>query len=100
MAELEPSSGLWMWHFVFERSLGFSGDARWDAMPEFKPAILKVVNCAVDKDTVGVVACALLGAYWGERGIPEKWRAQVEKAEEIVGFADGIMAAGRLRSVE
>ena len=89
--QLEPSSGLCMWRYVFEHGLGLSEGALWNQMPEFEPGILQVINEGVDKDTAGAVAGALLGAYWGERHIPEKWRSRVEKRAEISALADEII---------
>lgn len=37
------------------------------------------------------MAGAVLGTYWGESGIPKRWREGVEKGEEIVQIADELI---------
>jgi ADP-ribosyl-[dinitrogen reductase] hydrolase len=93
MNELDVTTGLWMWRYVFEQSLGLSEGAPWNCIPEFEPGILQVINQGVDKDTAGAVAGALLGAYWGESQLPEKWQSRVEKGAEILALADEIILA-------
>ena len=90
---VHPSTGLWMWRHVLERCLGLTEGSRWSSMPTFEEGILKTVNESFDRDTAGAVAGALLGAYWGELGIPEKWRMGVEKADPIVELADAMIEA-------
>ncbi len=54
------------------------------------------INESVGKDTAGAVTGVILGMYWGERHIPEKWRSRVEKGVEISALADEIfLAAGK-----
>ena len=93
MNELDATTGLWMWRYVFEYGLGLHEGTPWNRMPEFEPGILKVINEGVDKDTAGAVAGAILGTYWGESHIPEKWRSRVEKRVEISALADEIILA-------
>ena len=93
--QLEPSSGLWMWRYVFEHGLGLSEGALWNQMPEFEPGILQVINEGVDKDTAGAVSGAILGSYWGESNIPVKWRSRVEKGVEISALADEVILVAK-----
>lgn len=89
--ELNPSTGLHMWRQVFERCLDLAEGSDWSAMPSFEEGILKTVNESFDRDTAGAVAGALLGAYWGDSGIPERWKLKVEKADTIVELADRLI---------
>ena len=91
MEALHPSTGLWMWRQVFEKCLGLSEGGAWSVMPGFEEGILRSVNDSFDRDTAGAVAGALLGAYWGESGIPERWKRGVEKADEIVELANELI---------
>jgi ADP-ribosyl-[dinitrogen reductase] hydrolase len=69
-------------------------------MPEFEQGLLGATNGGVDKDTTGAIAGALLGAYWGESHIPEKWRSRVEKRDVILGLADEIILAGETSVID
>ena len=88
MDQLAPSTGLWMWRYVFEHSFGMSDGCSWDRMPEFEPGLLAAINGGVDKDTTGAVAGAVLGTYWGEEQIPERWKINVEKRDRIRDLAN------------
>lgn len=89
IAATHPSTGLFMWRQVLERCLGLTpGRSLWADLPPFEEGILAVVNGSFDKDTAGAVGGALLGARWGERGIPERWKSRVWKGERIVSLAD------------
>ena len=43
--------------------------------------MLRAVNLGDDADTTGAVCGQLAGACWGERGIPEEWRAGLAHRE-------------------
>lgn len=47
-----------------------------------------------DADTTGAVYGQLAGAYYGERGIPEEWRALLWRGEEIARMAERLMETG------
>ncbi len=54
---------------------------------DFREAVLAAVNLGDDADTTGAVCGQLAGAYWGERGIPKKWKqglAELEFIEQIL----------------
>ena len=97
-AELEGlalSTGLRMWRHVFEEGcLGLAEGSRRAGLPGFEEGILKAVNDCYDRDTAGAVAGSLLGAYWGESGLPDKWRCRVEKADKIIELADSLSQEG------
>lgn len=93
---LVPSTGLWMWRHVLERCLGLNEGVGWDRIPPFEEGILKTVNESYDRDTAGAVAGALLGAYWGETGIPGRWTSRVEKRERILTLADELQEIERI----
>jgi ADP-ribosylglycohydrolase len=48
--------------------------------PSFEAALIDVVNRGGDSDTNGAITGALLGAYYGEEQIPERWRTSVIEA--------------------
>ena len=55
---------------------------------DFRHAVLRAVNLGNDADTTGAVCGQLAGAYWGESGIPQKWReglAGQDMIEPILG---------------
>jgi len=51
-------------------------------------AILSAVNLGGDADTVGACCGALAGACWGLDVIPEWWRRDLERYEELVHLAE------------
>jgi ADP-ribosylglycohydrolase len=46
------------------------------------------VNLGDDADTTGAVYGQIAGAIYGERGIPQEWRAKVALHDLIRDFAD------------
>lgn len=50
---------------------------------DYKTALIDVINRGGDSDTNGAIVGGLLGAYYGETGIPQEWRDTVENC-----FAD------------
>ncbi len=88
MSSIDRSCGLWIWKEVLEVCLHLADGYSWTMMPGFEEGILKTVNDSYDRDTAGAVAGALLGAYWGLRGIPERWIEAVHKRDEILALAD------------
>jgi len=49
----------------------------------FREAVLRAVNLGDDADTTGTVCGQLAGAYWGEAGIPAKWRSGLARKDMI-----------------
>jgi ADP-ribosylglycohydrolase len=54
----------------------------------FRDGALLAVNLGDDADTTGAVYGQLPGAFYGEQGIPETWRALLALHERIIAFAD------------
>lgn len=48
---------------------------------DFEEALVNTVMAGGDTDTNGCIAGALLGAYYGEEGIPEQWRRTILNCE-------------------
>ncbi len=59
---------------------------------DFEETVVRAVEGGVDADTTGAVAGAISGAFNGLEAIPERWRAQVEAADEILELAEGIFS--------
>ena len=58
---------------------------------DFREAVLRAVNLGDDADTTGAVCGQLAGAYWGESGIPEKWREGLARRDMIDAGLKGIL---------
>ena len=58
----------------------------------FEEAVLLAVTLGDDADTTGVVCGQLAGAYWGESGVPQRWRDGLARRELIERALRGIMA--------
>lgn len=54
----------------------------------FHEGALLAVNLGDDADTTGAVYGQLAGAYYGEQGIPEQWRASLTHRPLIEKYAD------------
>ena len=51
-------------------------------------ALLKAVNLGDDSDTVGAIAGGLAGLYYGYDSVPDEWREQIIKGEEIIELCE------------
>jgi ADP-ribosyl-[dinitrogen reductase] hydrolase len=58
----------------------------------FRSGALLAVNLGDDADTTGAIYGQLAGAYYGEEGIPQEWRAMLAKRELIVELAEALLA--------
>ena len=58
----------------------------------FEAGALAAVNLGADADTTGAVYGQLAGAFYGEEGIPERWRAKLAMRELIEQRADELHA--------
>jgi ADP-ribosylglycohydrolase len=61
----------------------------------FEQGCLMAVNLGDDADTTGAVYGQLAGAFYGEDGIPEKWRNILAERPVIKAFAEKLMEKGR-----
>jgi len=59
----------------------------------FESCVVDTVNQGGDADTTGAIVGALAGAYYGEDGIPARWRRKLERrqAEEITRLAEELI---------
>jgi ADP-ribosyl-[dinitrogen reductase] hydrolase len=55
---------------------------------DFEESILRTVNLGDDADTVGAICGQLAGAYYGFKGIPERWRTGLHRQELITYWAE------------
>ena len=60
----------------------------------FEEGALLAVNLGDDADTTGAVYGQLAGAFYGEEGIPARWRGRLYWREEIARMADRLWTAG------
>ncbi|HSW29050.1 MAG TPA: ADP-ribosylglycohydrolase family protein [Longimicrobiales bacterium] len=62
---------------------------------DFRSGALAAVNLGRDADTTGAVYGQIAGAWFGEEGIPEVWRAKLAMLEKVAELAEGLVAAVR-----
>jgi ADP-ribosylglycohydrolase len=62
----------------------------FDRANSFEDGLLRAVNLGEDADTTGAVYGQLAGAFYGERGIPKKWRSKVAYKDLIISLAERI----------
>jgi ADP-ribosyl-[dinitrogen reductase] hydrolase len=59
----------------------------------YADAVLMAVNLGNDSDTTGAVAGGLAGLYYGFDAIPEKWRNEVKRSNDIKDLCDRLTVA-------
>jgi ADP-ribosylglycohydrolase len=59
----------------------------------YTDATLMAVNLGDDTDTTGAVAGGLAGLYYGFDSIPEKWRNEIKRSNDIKDLCDRLTAA-------
>ncbi len=59
--------------------------------PDFRSAVLQVVNLGEDSDTTGAVCGQLAGAYWGTSGIPNQWAGDLARKDLINRAVAGLL---------
>jgi ADP-ribosylglycohydrolase/protein-tyrosine phosphatase len=67
---------------------------------DFREGAVLAVNLGDDADTTGAVYGQLAGAYYGEEGIPDEWRAKLALRETIESLADRVFRASRRTPME
>jgi ADP-ribosyl-[dinitrogen reductase] hydrolase len=64
----------------------------FDRSTTFRQGCLLAVNLGDDADTTGAVYGQLAGAFYGEWGIPEAWRAKLALRDTIESMAEQLVA--------
>lgn len=59
---------------------------------DFAGGCLAAVNLGDDADTTAAVYGQLAGAFYGERGIPVRWRAKLARRDLLERYADALLA--------
>lgn len=54
----------------------------------FEDGLLKAVNLGEDTDTIGAIAGGLAALYYGYNNIPESWRNEIIKGEQIIALCE------------
>lgn len=57
---------------------------------DVETAVVNAVNAGGDADTVGAVAGAVAGARFGADGLPDRWVAELDRAEELRRLGGGL----------
>ncbi len=52
----------------------------------FSEAVLMAVNLGEDADTTGAVCGQIAGAFYGAAAIPEEWKSQLHRGDEVEGM--------------
>ena len=63
---------------------------------DFESGLIAIVNRGNDADTVGSIAGALMGAHFGLKAIPQRWKDQLMDYDKIVQIADELHTRGSL----
>lgn len=64
----------------------------FDTSETFEESVLKAVNLGDDADTTGAVCGQLAGAYWGESGVPQRWRDGLAGRDLIERALQGLLS--------
>ncbi|MEQ9671503.1 ADP-ribosylglycohydrolase family protein [Coleofasciculus sp. G2-EDA-02] len=59
----------------------------------YPKSVLKAVNLGSDTDTTAAVTGGLAGLYYGVEQIPQEWRDQIARKDDIVDLAQGLASA-------
>ncbi len=58
---------------------------------DYAACVLAAANLGDDADTTAAIAGQIAGAFYGEDGIPERWRGMLVMRETVEGLADGLV---------
>jgi len=61
----------------------------------FEASILKAANLGDDADTTAAICGQVVGAHYGESGIPTKWLERLTMRQQISTLADLLFEANR-----
>ena len=98
LAELEPGPAE---KIMDQLNARFAGDVRAvEAVPpaiaaflhtaNFEAAVILAVNLGGDADTLGAMAGAVAGAYYGQTAIPPKWMSALENGPQCRDYVLGL----------
>ena len=68
----------------------------FDTTGSFEEAILRAANLGDDSDTTAAICGQLAGAFYGESGIPNRWRQSIAMHAYIKRLADQLYAFGSM----
>jgi ADP-ribosylglycohydrolase len=69
----------------------------FDRGASFEEGCLLAVNLGEDADTTAAIYGQIAGAYYGEAGIPARWRERLALRETIESLADGLFTLSESR---
>ncbi|MBT8161565.1 MULTISPECIES: ADP-ribosylglycohydrolase family protein [Arthrobacter] len=69
-----------------------TADAHGDPADHFRSAVAVAVNHSGDSDSTGSIAGNILGAFYGEAGLPSEWLDHLEGQDVIRGMAQRLVA--------
>jgi ADP-ribosylglycohydrolase/adenylate kinase family enzyme len=81
-------SDLFVWRWVLEECFCLKPGGPWSDLPPFAEGMALVLKPSSNIRTVGAIGGALLGAYHGLEGIPERWRRSLAGVEIFLEAAD------------
>lgn len=60
----------------------------WQTSNDYEESIMKVVLLGNDTDTFAAVTGALVGCYYGQQSIPQKWLQKLMRKDDIIEIAE------------
>ncbi len=59
----------------------------------FSDAVLMAANPGDDADTTAAVCGQIAGAFYGAAAIPEEWKSQLHRGDEVEGMGVALLGA-------